>query len=253
MPHYSHPEIGLLTEELELALFSPLTVDDDFWEGGREDVDAILAQTALEAGASVLMIPRGAGQHALAFAERGLSVCAVGPPDESLELSRARARELGVEVEFVEVDDASTFSTDQHFDLVLNLSSSFDFVQGSEGDVLRTVYGALNDRGWLILRMVSLDSSGRRVSSRDWNETESGLLVLEELEHDWAIGWVSYRWLIVAADGRRYEFHLGHRGYDAEWVEQAVKDAGFSEVRTCGSLDGEPFASDTPLVIFARK
>lgn len=239
-------------DEPSLGLFSPLTVGEDFWEAGRGDVVAIIGHVGLESGSRVLVIPRGAGQHAVAFAERGMEVTTVGPPGAALELARGRAEELDLEIEFV--DEQSVDFEPDSFDLVVNLSSSFDFVQAGEDPAaaLGSVQRALSSGGRLVLRMVNMNSDERRVKPRNWTES-AGLLVLEELEYSWDIGWVSYRWLIVTPDGRRYEFHLGHQGYDSRALLKTVGEAGFEEVTVHGSLAGDPFESDTPLVIYARK
>ncbi len=240
-------------DELDLGLFSPLTVGEDFWEGGRAEAHAIAARTGLASGDSVLVIPRGVGQHAIALAELGLKVTAVGPDDDGLALAAARAESLELDIDFVVSDNPAHYASDASFDLVLNLSSSFDFVRTEDEGVAPRIFDLVGEDGWVILRMVSLDSTQRRVKSRDWSETKAGALLLEELEYDWSIGWVSYRWLVVGSDGRRYEFHLGHRGYDAEWIRNELLSTGFSSVELYGSLEGEPFESDTPLVVFARR
>jgi SAM-dependent methyltransferase len=240
-------------DELSLGLFRPLTVGEDFWNAARRDVDEIIEHTGLAAGSNVLIIPRGAGQHAIAFAERGMSVCAVGPDDDLMALASGRAQDLELDVRFA-VDQSEVFEADLEFDLVANLSSSFDFVQAGDNpaNILTQIQSSLREDGWLVLRMVSMDGDRRRVSPRDWSEKE-GVLICEELEYTWDIGWVSYRWLIVTPDGRRYEFHLGHQGYDSEALAGTVGESGFRDVTLFGSLDGEPFAGDTPLIIYARK
>lgn len=242
----------MVDDEVSLGLFSPLTVGEDFWEAARHDVDAIIDHTGIEPGSRVLLLPRGAGQYALAFAEREMEVVAVGPEGDAYALATERAEELGLEVDF-RVGEPEDFQPDGSFDLVVNLSSSLEFVKPDDtDDVLSRIQGALAKGGWLVLRMVAMDKDQRRVTPRDWSEKE-GLLILEELEYDWDIGWVNYRWLIVAPDGRRYEFHLGHQGYDAQVLLDRVKSSGFQTIEHFGSLDAEEYASDTPLIIFACK
>lgn len=238
-------------EELE-ALFSPLTVSEALWDAADDDVAAIVERTQIQPGSRVLVLPRGTGQHAVAFARAGFEVTAVGPDDDALLLARERAMDEGCAVHFV-VADPEEFRPEGGFDLVLNLSSSFDFIQGGTGNgVLAALRRALEPDGWAVLRMVNLASSQRRVDVRDWREGPQGLLVLEELENDWEKGWVCYRWLVVTRDGERFEFQLGHRGYDAQWLQETLREAGFDVVELVGSLDGEPFTAKTPVVLYAR-
>lgn len=239
-----------LNDEL-IDMLSPATVSEAIWDAAGTDIEDIMKRTGLTGGRA-LVIPRGTGQHAVALANLGFTVTAVGPADEALELARQRAEEDHVEIEFL-ICDPEAYQPEGHFDLVLNLSSSFNFVHGvGEGGVLAALQSALKPSGWAVLRMVNLDSSQRRVDVKDWREGPEGMLVLEELEHDWERGWVSYRWLIVTRGGERFEFQLGHRGYDAKWICTTMFDAGFDQVDLVGALDGTPFGPETPVVIYAQ-
>lgn len=243
----------MATDDELLRLFSPLTVSDEVWEDARTDVDAIIERTGLTEGSRVLVMPRSVGQHAIAFAQRGMKVTAVGGEDDTYEFATTLAQQEGLEIDFpiAEPDD---YVPEGSYDLILNVSSSFNFLQPAEGKgILERLNGALGPGGTLVMRLITIDESQSRIPARDWKEAGQGHLLLEELEYDWDIGWISHRWMIVTRDGRRYEFHLGHRGYDSNWVAERLNEAGFGEIDKLGSLSGQPFESDTPLVVYATK
>jgi SAM-dependent methyltransferase len=243
-----------MNEEYMFGLFSPLSVDEEFWDEGRADAHALIDHAKLAPGARVLVMPTGAGAHAVGLAEAGMDVTAVGPPGPALDIAIDRARDIGVKVDWAEAKP-DEYEPEGDYDLILNLSSSVDFLTADEGGspAIGRLSPHLTDDGVLVLRLVSLDASQRRVQPKNWRESNRGLLVCEELEYDWEIGWVRYRWLIVNEDGRRYEFHLGHQGYDSQWAIDGLKKSGFETIDLYGSLGGDPFEADTPLVIFARQ
>lgn len=238
-------------EEELYRVFTPITVSEAVWEAARNDVSAVLERTGLTDGRA-LVLPCGVGQYALAFAQAGFEVTAVGQRDTAMEVARQRALEEGVEIDFV-VGEPELYEPSGGFDIVLNLSSSLNFVaSGDESGALGQLRQALEPDGWAVLRMVNLDSARRRITVKDWREGPEGMLVLEEVEYDWEAGSVHNRWLVVTRGGERFEFHLGHGGADAQALVGAMREIGFSSVELVGSLDGAPFGPSTPAVLYAR-
>jgi SAM-dependent methyltransferase len=67
------------------------------------------------------------------------------------------------------------------------------------------------------------------------------LLVLQELDFDFAAGVLRSAWTLVHPDGHRRHHHSEHRMYMPYDIVRLLEAAGFSHVCLIGSIGGEPF------------
>jgi SAM-dependent methyltransferase len=244
----------------------PWHQDDEFWETFREfifsprqfeqaveQVDQVLALLDLDSGARVLDIPCGVGRHSVELAERGFRVTGVDATAAYLETASERAREAGVEVEFVH-EDMREFRREASFDAVVNLYTSFGYFEDRADDerTARNVYESLKPGGALVMSLTSKEVLAGKFRKRTWEE-QDGAYILEEHEisDDWS--WIENRWIVVDGDRTR-EFAVSHRLYSAYELSELLERVGFGEVTVFGDLEGSDYDETAAhLVVVARK
>jgi SAM-dependent methyltransferase len=82
--------------------------------------DELVEKADIQEGQDVLDIGTGSGNAALAAAARGAKVTGVDITPELFDAARVRAKEAGVEIEWIEADAAELPFPDQSFDRVLS-------------------------------------------------------------------------------------------------------------------------------------
>jgi len=130
-------------EDFHDALFSPR-----HWEQAPQEIDAVLALSGTGPGASVLDLCCGPGRHSVELARRGFRVTGVDRTGRYLDEARAKAAEMGLEIEFVQ-SDMREFTRPSAFDLVISLYTSFGYFEDQDEDrkVLRNIHESLRPEG----------------------------------------------------------------------------------------------------------
>src|SRR5262249_25383575 len=142
----------------------------------------------------------GPGRHAVALARRGFAVTAVDRTGFLLDKARTRAREAGVEVEFVQ-EDMRRFRRPAAFDLAVSMFTAFGYfednadhlqVPGNVGESLRPGGGFVIDvagKEWLAAHFRPTDSTpgpdgslmvDRREVVEDWTRVENEWIVIRD-------------------------------------------------------------------------
>src|SRR5207247_7066660 len=125
---------------------------------------------ALNAGESLLDLCCGPGRHALLLAQRGLHVTAVDLSQPYLDAAAAEAKRRGIEIETVRAD-MRTLGFDGRFDAVINMFSSFGYLESEAEDakVLRGVAAALRPGGRARFALIDREwVNGDRVAHEWW-------------------------------------------------------------------------------------
>jgi SAM-dependent methyltransferase len=239
---------------------------DEFWESvpmftehhleiAAEEVECVVSLAGIEPGARVLDMPCGVGRHSLELARRGLRVTGVDRTGAYLQIARERAGAENLEVEWIEAD-MRDFVQHDAFDAAVNLYTSFGYFAdpAQNRQVLANLYRSLKPGGTLVMEMMGKEILARIFQPRDWQQLPDGAFYLQErtVTQDWS--WIDNRWILVHPDGRRQEFELGHRIYDAAGLKTLLRDADFTGVEVFGSLHGTPYDTEARrLVAVARK
>ena len=159
----------------------------DFYPGLRarpvaeRDAAFVCAALSLEPGDRVLDLGCGTGRHAVALAERGLTVTGLDLSPALLAHARETAAERGVEVTWLERDMRDLDDLGP-FDAVVSLFTAFGLI-GEAGDqeVLHQVRAALRPGGQLLLDLTNFARFLRRFSPQVWHESDQA--VLQERHH----------------------------------------------------------------------
>ena len=150
--------------------------DDTFWESldwflfsefrtaetTSIEADQIIKLLRPVPSSSILDLCCGPGRHCLEFARRGFCVTGVDRTARYLELARARSAEQRLDIEFLQAD-MRTFKRAEHFDVALNLFSSFGYFEDPNDDlqVLRNLQESLKPGGKLLMEMLGKEPLAR--------------------------------------------------------------------------------------------
>jgi len=218
--------------------------------------DFVLSALDLQPGARVLDLCCGQGRHAVEFAKRGFRVTGFDLSDYLLGLARVRADKAEVACEFVR-GDMREIPWDCEFDAVVNLFTSFGYLESDEEDerALHAVRGALRPGGLLLSDQPSRERTSSWLGNgrKDWWEGD-GHIVLDEEDWDVLTSRITMTRTIIAPDGARRQTGFVLRLYShSEWLAM-FRRVGLEWVRSYGGYDGSDYAHDSRgLIILARK
>ena len=204
------------------------------------EVEHVVTLLALEPGHRVCDLCCGVGRHSIELAQRGFAVTAVDRTARYLEAAAQRARDAGLDVEFVQ-EDMRDFCRPDSFDAVLNLFTSFGYFGARADDrrVIENVYRSLRSDGRLLIDMMGKEVIARIFRPRDWHPTADGVVLFEhKVVDDWSR--IENRWILIK-NGRQHEWNFSHRVYSATELCTLLSDSGFQGVQAYGNLDGAAY------------
>ena len=201
----------------------------------------------------VLDVPCGFGRHSLPLARASYRVIGVDRSEELLAEARRRA---GGErwPKLVRADYRELPFADESFDVALNLFTSLGYLGDAEDvKALAEICRVLRPGGRLLIETMHRDLLVRQFREQDWRLAGQGRLLLEQRTFDAAAGVAQTTQTLVDNTGARDSRSFSVRIYTATELVAMLDSAGFEETRCHGDLDGRPFATDTRLVVVARR
>jgi SAM-dependent methyltransferase len=235
------------------AAFRPSMFSEERWRMAARDVEPLAKLLDLKPGAHVLDLPCGPGRFSIELARRGFKVAGVDRTALYLTEARKRARQQGVDVEFVRAD-MRRFVRPRAFDACINMYTSIGYFEDPADDlkVCRHVLQSLRPGGRFLIQTGGKEWLARVYQPRDWRE-EAGAFILEERKV--MPGWTGLenRWVLIQK-GKVREFRLHLRLYSGGEITDLLKRAGFAKVDIYGELDGSPYDNTSRwLVAVGRK
>jgi ubiquinone/menaquinone biosynthesis C-methylase UbiE len=227
---------------------------DDEREGEAQAQALAAARLAgCPAGGDLLDVPCGFGRHSVPLARANYRV--VGVDRSKSLLAEAQRRAAGERwPKLVRADYRELPLADESFDAALNLFSSLGYL-GDEQDtkVLGEIGRVLRPGASLVIETMHRDLLLREFREQDWRLLGAGRLLLEQRTFDAGLGVAQTTQTLIDNTGQRDSRSFSVRVYTATELVAMLGRAGFEEARCHGDLDGAPFATDTRLVIVARR
>ena len=219
------------------------------------EVDFVLAMLELPRGARVLDVPCGYGRHSVELARRGFRVTAVDLSADYLERAREAARQASVEVELLRAD-MRELPFAGGFDAVLNLWTSFGYLESDEEDqrALGAMARALEPGGRWLADVINILWLVRNLEEHGRTELDDGTVLYEERRYDARTGRNPVALTVERPDGRRVELACSPRLYTLPELESMLGRAGLEVDGVWGDFDGSEYGLDSRrLIVRARR
>jgi ubiquinone/menaquinone biosynthesis C-methylase UbiE len=211
------------------------------------ECDFVARALELKPGDRILDLCCGQGRHAVELAKRGFQVTGADLSEHLLSLAKKAAQEAGVDVRFHRCD-MRELPWDAEFDAVINMWTSFGYLESDEEDekVLRAVHRALRPGGRFHTELPNREVFLRVIpdGQRTWYEHE-GHFVLDEHTWDAERKRLRLNRLIIEPGGARR--HTGHdlREYTHPEIVEMLTRAGFEWQRTFADLEMSAFQPES--------
>lgn len=219
------------------------------------EVDWIEHALGTEAGASILDLACGAGNHAAELALRRYDVTGLDLSATMLARASERASALGADVKWAQTD-MTQMEFDAAFDAAYCVGTSFGmFDDDRNAEVARRLHRALKPHGTFLLQVLNRDHVIQRQPAMAWFEGD-GCVCMEETSFNFITSRLNVKRTMIFDDGRQREIEYSVRLYSLHELGQVLHQAGFRilEVsghrRTPGAFFG---ASSRELIILAQK
>jgi len=235
-----------------------LNVYNHLFTTERAEKEVAFAELALElkAGARILDLCCGQGRHSVLFARHGFQVTGLDLNPAYLDLTQRSAGAANVSVKTIEADMREIPFQD-HFDAVVNMYSSFGYLESEADDlrVLESASKAIRSGGRLLLDMLNREWAVANYIQNDWHSGRDGTLYLEHRDLNLASSRMHVTFTIVEPDGQRRE-SVGHhiRLYTLTETTRLLQRVGLNLTGVFGGFDGEPYAIGTRrMIVLAQK
>lgn len=224
-------------------------------ERARKETAFAARALDLQPGERVLDLCCGQGRHAVLLAAMGLDVTGLDLSQQYLRLTEAAAREHNVTLRTVHAD-MREIPFESHFDAIVNMFSSFGYLESEEEDakVLAAVAGALKPGGRFLMDLINREWVVNNYVQNDWHQGEDGTLYLEHREVDLLASRNHVTFTAISPDGGRREI-VGHhfRLYTLTEVLGLLARAGLQFRAVYGGFDAEPYAITTRRMIIVSQ
>ncbi|MFL5441288.1 MAG: methyltransferase domain-containing protein [Myxococcales bacterium] len=239
------------------TFFGPLALE--FWDKAvppsatAEEVDFLVRNLAIEPPARLLDLPCGPGRHALLLAGRGYRVTGIDIAQEAIEWARRRARELGVEAEFV-VGDMRNPPPAAPYDGAYCLGNSFGYLSHEDTRrFVRNVLHAVRPGGrWIIDTGTTAESLLAHLPE-DRRLEAGGIVYSVRNSYDALSGRLNQACVLEKGEVRQ-EAEVSYGIYTVAELHRLLFAEGWNVEGAYGSLDGRPFQlGDRRLLLVAGR
>ncbi|ABF45483.1 Methyltransferase type 11 [Deinococcus geothermalis DSM 11300] len=227
----------------------------------RDDLH-FYAGVAERVGGPVLEVGAGTGRVTAFLARRGVRVVGLEPSARMIERGRARAKEQGLDLTFVQ-GDAGSFQLEERFSLVIAPFNALMhlYTPGEQLSALENIRAHLKPGGAFVFDL-SVPRYGEMNTLRHEGETFYGdggwrTDVFLVQRHDRPRQHVTTEYYVdtTAADGtlRRRHYTLTQRYYTRFEMEWLLRCAGFEAPRVTGSFQGGPLTESSEVMVFQTR
>lgn len=196
----------------------------------------------------VLDLCCGIGRHSIQLARHGFSVTGVDITKPYLDIARVNAEKANLPIQFVQ-SDMQDFCRPNSFDLIVNLCTSFGYLNDIEDDikVLRNMYTSLTAKGRFVIEILGKEVIAATFQKHQELEFDGYKVVANcKILDDWSM--LELKRTIIKDDVEQ-EITAYHRLYSATELKQYLKEIGFKHIEVYGDFAGSPYNSDAKAMI----
>ena len=205
-----------------------------------EEVESLISLLQAKPKARILDLCSGNGRHAIGMALRGFRMTGVDIGPGAVSLARETAKNLGLTVDFRELDVCELAIEDAYDGVYLTCGGLSDFSPDDCGRLLAVVERALVSGGRAVIEYADAANAPSDVRAWQFVQAESSLftdaphLQLEERLYDGDALAEVIRHYVVPTDGKIFEIARCRRFFSDASIREALNAAPF------GSLEAGP-------------
>ena len=227
-------------KEEDWVLKLPIIFNKGLVMGSFIEVDRIIKLLGCNGTETVLDLCCGIGRHSLKFAQHGFKVTGVDLTKPYLQVAREKAEKAGLDIEWQQAD-MREYCRPGHFDLVVNLCTSFGYFEDTEDDlqVLSNIYRSLRPGGKFMIEILGKEVIAATFNPFQQFEVEGCQVTAEsEILNDWTR--LKCKRTIVK-DGIKTEVMAYHKLYSATELKTHLQACGFRNIKVYGDFAGSPY------------
>jgi D-alanine-D-alanine ligase len=212
------------------------------------EADELEVLLKLHPPARILDVGCGQGRHGIELGRRGYDVTGVDLSDYLLDVAAARARAAGIKLRLVKGDMREPLAG-ARFDVALSLFTSFGYFRDEADDrkVLRAVAGMLRPGGRFLVEVLNGQRERERFEPKQWFAVGK-TAVMEERQLDSGGRRMVVHRTVSTPNARESDVHA-IRLYSGPELEEALRAAGFADIRLFGDWNGEALTDSSIRVL----
>lgn len=217
----------------------------------EEHIKLILKYISLPAGAKVLDMACGAGRHAIILSRNKFNVTGVDLSEKLLSKAKSYAQSEKLDIKFINAD-IRNFFTDEKFDLVLNLFTSFGYFENDEENfsVLKKAYDLLVSGGYFVLDFFNSEFLTKNLVEFTSEKIDDVYITQKRKILNKRV----VKKIIIATSSDNREFEESVRMFTYQELQTMLTKIGFDIYKTFGDFLGNDFDNSTsPRLIFICK
>ena len=222
-------------------------------ERTASEVDFIIAQLDLPAGASLLDVGCAFGRHSIELAKRGFHVVGIDPAEAMIDAARAAAKAEQVDASF-HVADALSYVPEQKFDAALclftvlgQISDQGDYPDSMAHNFLNNVTNALKSDGQLLIEIPQREPYRAMLAPQDRFENgQNYTQITRHFDEDPPV--LIEQFELGSPAGTR-EYELRFRLFDQAELTALLTDIGFTNLTWFANYEGKPLGSESPMML----
>lgn len=211
-------------------------------------IKLILDNIILPDKAKILDMACGAGRHSIILARKKFNVTAVDLSEKLLSVALKLSQLENLEIKFIHTD-IRNFSTDEKFDLVLNLFTSFGYFEEDDENfaVLKKAYDLLNNKGYFVLDFFNSEFITKNLIEFTSEKIQNSQIIQHRKIQDKRV----IKKIIIATPDNKREYEESVRMFTYEELKMMLIKIGFDIYKTFGDFLGNNFDnSESPRLIF---
>lgn len=222
----------------------------------RKDIQPAIdfISTVLPPNARVLDLCCGPGRYTLELAHEGFEVVGFDLSEHYLDLARDLARKEGVTAKLIQ-GDMRELPWANHFDAVINVSTSFGFFESDAENqrVLEAVAKVLKPEGVFLLELGNRDYYLKHFIAKNWQRLDDGSVLLVQREFDYLKSRINSsfeKW----HGGEAEKWSQSWRAYTLAELVNMLEQAGLTLTNVFGGWNQKPYNVDASrMVIVSQK
>jgi 2-polyprenyl-3-methyl-5-hydroxy-6-metoxy-1,4-benzoquinol methylase len=212
-------------------------------------VEHLVAFLGLTPGQSVLDLACGKGRHSITLNACGLNVIGADLAPKSI----AAAAEFSNESLSFVVHDMREVISEKHFDVVMNLFTSFGYFDSTEDNkrVLNSIHDMLHPNGLLVIDFMNAIRVVNTLVKEETKEVEGTTFQISR-RYD---GTHIFKDIQFSDSGKDFHFTERVQAITDQDFSALLEACGFELIRTFGDFELNPYAAETSdrLILIARK